>query len=140
VIDRQAPGAATALWWRALAMAALLSLAFCAPLLLPAGALASDLYATSTTDALISAFSVGAGGALSPIACSTGCETEDKLSEPQGIVASPNGRFVFVANSNGNGKVAGGVIEAFAIGSGGALSPIACPSDCDAGRLPWAWL
>lgn len=138
LIDRHARGAAAALRWRAPAIAALLSLAFCASLLLlPAGALASDLYATSATDASISAFSAGAGGTLSPIACTTGCETEDKLSEPQGIVASPNGRFVFVANSNGNGKVAGGVIEAFAVGSGGALSPIACPSDCDAGRLPW---
>ncbi len=119
-------------------MVALLSLALGIGLLLPTGALASYLYATSTSDASISAFSVGSGGALSPIACTTGCETEDALSEPEGIVASPNGRFVFVANSNGNGKVPGGVIEAFAVGAGGALSPIACPSDCDAGHLPWS--
>jgi DNA-binding beta-propeller fold protein YncE len=137
VADRMAPGTTAAFSWRALAMALLLCFALGAWLLRPAGALASDLYATSASDASVSAFSVGAGGALSPIACTTGCETEDKLSEPQGIVASPNGRFVFVANSNGNGIVAGGVIEAFAVGSGGALSPIACPSDCDAGNLPW---
>jgi 6-phosphogluconolactonase (cycloisomerase 2 family) len=105
-------------------------------LLLPAGALASDVYATSTSDASISAFSVGMSGALSPIACTTGCETENKLSEPEGIVASPNGRFVFVANSNGNGKVAGGIIEAFAVGAGGELSPIECHSGCSAGEQP----
>jgi 6-phosphogluconolactonase (cycloisomerase 2 family) len=137
VTDRLSPGARAAFPWRELAMAVLLSLALGAWLLMPAGAQASDLYATSTSDASISAFSVGAGGALSPIACTTGCETENKLSDPEGIVASPNGRFVFVANSNGNGKVPGGVIEAFAVQSGGELSPIACPSDCDAGRLPW---
>jgi 6-phosphogluconolactonase (cycloisomerase 2 family) len=138
VTDRGVPRATAALPERGLALAALLSLALGIALLLPTGALASYLYATSTSDASISAFSVGASGALSPIACTTGCETEDKLSEPQGIVASPNGRFVFVANSNGNGKVPGGVIEAFAVGAGGELSPIACPSDCDAGRLPWS--
>jgi 6-phosphogluconolactonase (cycloisomerase 2 family) len=132
------PRATAALPGRGLALAALLSLALGMGMLLPTGALASYVYATSTSDASISAFSVGASGALSPIACTTGCETEDKLSEPEGIVASPNGRFVFVANSNGNGKVPGGVIEAFAVGSGGELSPIACPSDCDAGRLPWS--
>jgi 6-phosphogluconolactonase (cycloisomerase 2 family) len=132
------PRATAASPWRGPTVVALLSLVLSVGLLLPTGALASYVYATSTSDASISAFSVGASGALSPIACTTGCETEDKLSEPQGIVASPNGRFVFVANSNGNGKVAGGVIEAFAVGSGGALSPIACPSNCDAGRLPWS--
>jgi 6-phosphogluconolactonase (cycloisomerase 2 family) len=138
VTDRGVPRATAALPGRGLALAALLSLVLGAGLLAPAGALASYLYATSASDASISAFSVGANGALSPIACTTGCETEDKLSEPQGIVASPDGRFVFVANSNGNGKVPGGAIEAFAVGSGGGLSPIACPSDCDAGHLPWS--
>ena len=120
------------------AACALLWLILCGALIFPVGARASYIYATSASDASISAFSVGAGGALSPIDCTTGCETEDKLSEPQGIVASPNGRFVFVANSNGNGKVPGGVIEAFAVGAGGELSPIACPSDCKAGNLPWS--
>jgi len=115
----------------------LLWLVLCGALIFPVGARASYIYATSASDASISAFSVGAGGALSLIDCTTGCETEDKLSEPQGIVASPNGLFVFVANSNGNGKVPGGVIEAFAVGAGGELSPIACPSDCKAGNLPW---
>jgi 6-phosphogluconolactonase (cycloisomerase 2 family) len=113
------------------------ALALGVALLLPAGAFASYVYATSTSDASISAFSVGAGGSLSPIACAAGCKVEYELSEPEGIVASPNGRFVFVANSNGTGKVAGGIIEAFAVQSGGELSPIACPSDCDAGLLPW---
>jgi len=117
---------------------ALCGVTICSALVFPAAAAASQVYATSTSEASISAFSIGAGGSLSPIACTTGCKTENALSEPEGIATSPNGQFVFVANANGNGKGEGGTIEAFAVAAGGELSPIACPSDCKTGDEPWA--
>ena len=95
------------------------------------------MYITSTSGASIAAFSIGAAGSISPITCTTGCTSEAELSEPEGIAASPNGRFVFVANSNGNGKVPGGTVQAYAVGPAGELSPIPCPSDCRAGGQPW---
>lgn len=117
----------------------LIWIALCAALIFPAGAAASQIYVTSRSDGSVSAFSIGAAGSLSPITCTTGCKTESPLSDPNGIAASPNGRFIFVAdsNGNGNGKAAGGTVQSFEIEPGGELSPIACPSDCKAGGEPW---
>ena len=103
---------------------------------MPADASASNMYVTSASLGSLSGFSIGSSGSLTPIVCGEGCDTESSISEPYGIAASPNGRFVYVANSNGNGKVAGGTIEPFAVGSDGGLSPMPCPTECKTGSFP----
>jgi DNA-binding beta-propeller fold protein YncE len=73
----------------------------------------------------VSAFSIGAGGALSPITCAReDCET---ASRPEGIAVSPEGDFLFTADA------AAGTISPFSIGLEGGLKPIECASpDCSA--------
>ena len=122
VADHMALGATAAFPWRALAMAVLISLVFCARLLLPAGALASDLYATSVAGGVIEAFAVGSGGALSPIACPSDC---DAGRLPWGLAVSPNGQFLYSADAESH------TVSPFSIAADGALSPIACGSECE---------
>lgn len=75
--------------------------------------------------AFVSVFSIGADGALSPIACAgQNCET---ASKPGGVAVSPEGKFLYAAASGA------GIISPFSIGLEGALSPIECGSDCKAG-------
>jgi DNA-binding beta-propeller fold protein YncE len=76
--------------------------------------------------AFVSVFSIGAGGTLSPVECAEqDCET---ASNPGGVAVSPEGEFLYAANSGA------GTISPFSIGLQGALNPIACMSlDCSAG-------
>jgi len=76
--------------------------------------------------AFVSVFSIGAGGALSPVACAEEeCET---ASNPGGVAVSPEGKFLYAANSGA------GTISPFSIGLEGSLNPIECMSpDCSTG-------
>ena len=64
----------------------------------------------------VSQYTVGAGGALSPMATPTVAAVG-----PAGIAVSPNGKSVYVSNS-GDG------ISQYTVGPGGALSPMATPT------------
>lgn len=90
------------------------------------------LYATTATSAIkpeggvVSAFSIGSDGRLTPVACSE-CETG---SRPRGITVSPDGQYLYVANRGPEPEHAAkgtGSVSAFQIGAQGALTPIACP-------------
>jgi DNA-binding beta-propeller fold protein YncE len=78
------------------------------------------LYTANNGSSSVSAFSIAAGGALSPVTCdpSTSCSA---MGPASGIAADPTGRYVYVAVPGG------GAIAPFAIGAGGTLGPIACP-------------
>lgn len=66
----------------------------------------------------VSAFQIGAQGALTPIACAESvCETGGELI---GATVSPNGEHLYVSNAES------GSLSAFAIGTDGALSPVEC--------------
>jgi 6-phosphogluconolactonase (cycloisomerase 2 family) len=124
VAVRRLPRAASALLW----------LVLCGALIFPVGAAANQVYVTNQSDESISAFSIGAGGSLSPIACTTGCKTE---VDPNGVAVSPSGRFVYVVNTGGEGgETVGGTISVFAVEPGGALSKIPCSSNCKTGVEP----
>ena len=117
------------------ATCALLWLVLCGALIFPVGASASQVYVTNESNESISAFSIGAGGSLSPIACTTGCRTE---AGPNGVAVSPSGRFVYVVNTGGEGgETVGGTISVFAVEPGGALSKIPCASNCKTGVEPF---
>jgi len=125
VAVRRLPRAASALLW----------LVLCGALIFPVGAAANQVYVTNQSNESISAFSIGAGGSLSPIACTTGCTTE---VDPNGVAVSPNGRFVYVANTGGEGgETVGGTISVFAVEPGGVLSKIPCSSNCKTGVEPF---
>jgi hypothetical protein len=70
----------------ALVLALSLVLALGSALALPTDARASQVYVTNESNESISAFSIGGGGALSPIACATGCKTE---AAPNGLRSAP---------------------------------------------------
>jgi DNA-binding beta-propeller fold protein YncE len=108
----------------------------CSALSFPAGASASQLYVSDHASNTVSAFTLGASGLLSPIACSgEGCENETN-PEPAGLAISPNGQFLFVANRGGKGSV--GSVSAFKVGAGGALSENGCTKakDCKTEKGP----
>jgi len=69
----------------------------------------------------VSEYSVGAGGALSPL----GTPTVAAGANPLGIAVSPNGQFAYVVNNNGTGS--GGVSQ-YTVGTGGALTPMTTPT------------
>lgn len=75
------------------------------------------LYVTNYGSNTISAFAGGADGniASTPVSCSA-CSNTSYFSAPTGVAVSPNGKYVYVANSASN------TVSAFTIGSGGALS------------------
>ncbi len=82
--------------WRPIALA-LVSIAA-----LPAVASAATVYVTRTSDNMVSQFHIGAGGALEPLdpaAVAAG-------AKPTGVVASPNGNSVYVAEA-GTGATVG---------------------------------
>jgi DNA-binding beta-propeller fold protein YncE len=107
----------------------LLWLALCASALaVPATASAAQLYVANGGLNLVSGFSIGAGGALSPIACSQeDCETG---TEPVTVAVSANGKFLFVANRSAS------TVESFSIGAGGALSEVGCAKHCTTAADP----
>jgi DNA-binding beta-propeller fold protein YncE len=90
---------------------------------------------SSSKPGVVQVFSIGSGGVLSPVACSTGCETSDG-SFPEAVAVDPTGRYLYTADDGDDS------VSAFAIGSGGALTPIVCSpaSNCQtlAGTTPQA--
>jgi|GEM_PF-564076 6-phosphogluconolactonase (cycloisomerase 2 family) len=107
----------------------LLWLALCAGALAgPATASAEQLYVANSGSNLVSGFTIGIGGALSPIACSQeDCETG---TEPVTVAVSPNGKFLFVANRGAS------TVETFAIGADGTLSEVGCAKHCTTAADP----
>ncbi len=78
----------------------------------------SFLYVANYGSASISAFAIVTGGALNSI----GTYTTD--TDPEGIAISPNGAYLYASTYN--------YVDAFSIGSTGALSPLS-PSDYSTG-------
>jgi 6-phosphogluconolactonase (cycloisomerase 2 family) len=81
------------------------------------------LYLTCSDTSQIYGFSIGSDGALtalprSPYAVST---------FPEGIITSPDGRFVYVASpapGAGNTPLGDGAVSGFSVGADGALTPV----------------
>ena len=69
----------------------------------------------------ISQYTVGAGGALQPMATPTVAAG----SGPWGVAVSPNGQYVYVTNDGTDGS---GGISQYTVGAGGALQPMATPT------------
>jgi len=74
---------------------------------------------TPSKPGIVQVFSIGSGGVLSPVACSTSCETGNG-SYPDAVAVDPSGHYVYTADSGTN------AVSAFSIGAGGALTPIPC--------------
>jgi 6-phosphogluconolactonase (cycloisomerase 2 family) len=98
-------------------------------LLMPALASASQVYVASGEG--VSPFSIGANGALVPIACSgTNCEAGSSVHS---VAVAPNGKFLYTTNYPNS-------VSPFSIQAGGALAPIACSgANCATGFQP-LWL
>lgn len=98
--------------------------ALCVLALMPVAASASDsVYVTNLFSAGaggVSQYTVGAGGALSPMASPTVAAG----NQPAAIAVSPGGKSVYVANE-GTDVLVG--ISQYTVGAGGALSPMAAP-------------
>ena len=71
------------------------------------------LYVTDSDDNMVSAYTIGSGGLLNPLAP----PTFTTGIAPHGIAATPNGSFLYVTNQ-------AFTISAYAVGSGGSLSPL----------------
>jgi DNA-binding beta-propeller fold protein YncE len=93
---------------------------------LPSVSPARQVYVANYTSATVAPFSIEAGGALTPIACPG--STCNPTGNPEGAVASPDGRYLYVAASD--------TISPFSIGADGSLTPIACGLNCNAGLAP----
>lgn len=88
---------------------------------LPASAGATDLYVSSQGQNTISVFSIGSGGALTPVACSTAnCSTSGGTEQ---LVITPDNRFMYTANAGATN------VSEFAIASGGSLGEL-CTTSC----------
>ncbi len=111
---------------RPLRVSVWLALLICSALSFPAGASASQLYVSDHASNTVSAFTIGAGGLLSPIECSGESCENGTGPEPAGLAISPNGEFLYVANRGGKETV-----SAFKIGAGGALSENKCSKNKD---------
>lgn len=95
-------------------------------LVLPAGASATELYASNHSTTTVTPFAIGADGSLTAIACGA-CTTG---SDPEGVAVSPNGRFLYTVNNSGS-------VSVFSIAAAGSLTPIACAStNCSVGLGP----
>lgn len=96
--------------------------------LLPASASATNVYVANGTNNLMSGFSIGSGGSLTPIACSgASCSSAGFL---EALTITPDNKFLYGADPDHN------VVDEFSIGSGGALSNL-CGSSCPAtGNTP----
>lgn len=68
----------------------------------------------------VSVYSVGSGGALSQVPGSPFAAGEG----PIGLAVSPDGKFLYVTNNDFLNNVTPSNISAYAIGAGGALSPL----------------
>jgi DNA-binding beta-propeller fold protein YncE len=112
--------------------AASVAIWFALAVLVPAGAGASGVYVTNSTSASVSVFGIGAGGALSPIACdfTTNCHTG---AGPVGVAVDPSASHLYVTNSNAAS------VSVFSIDAGGGLSPVACDPTtiCKTGSAPF---
>src|SRR5437667_4870966 len=79
----------------------------------------------------VSAFSIGATGALSPIACNppSNCSTG---TLPYGVAVGPSGDFLYTANS------VSGTVSPFTVNADDSLGPMTCSpaSNCSAGTTP----
>jgi 6-phosphogluconolactonase len=79
------------------------------------------LYASGQGNNTIQAFTIGADGTLTPVAGSPFSTGPSRIN-PMGMVADPDGRFLYVANFTGG---VGGSISAFTVDTNtGALTPI----------------
>jgi DNA-binding beta-propeller fold protein YncE len=69
----------------------------------------------------ISVFSVGASGALTPVACdpASNCATG---TNPQGVAVDPSGTHLYVTNAGSKN------VSVFSIGAGGTLTPLCDPA------------
>ena len=80
-----------------------------------------NLYVTNEGQGTVSAFTVGAGGALtpqgSPVSSGTGAG-----SQPEGVAISPEGQDLYVTNEGQ------GTVSTFAIGAGGTLTQQGTPT------------
>jgi DNA-binding beta-propeller fold protein YncE len=103
---------------RMIAMVFVLVAAAC---LVPAEAGAVPVVVSSANDGVVSVFSSGAGGALTPL-CNptTTCPTDGASSSPSAVAFSPDGRYVYVGNQDTNS------ISVYAVGSTGALTAVPC--------------
>jgi 6-phosphogluconolactonase (cycloisomerase 2 family) len=89
-------------------------------LLAPSAAWAgSTVYAANDDAGTISAFSVGAGGALTQIGTGTASGPSGS-AEAESVVVSPSGQYVYASNE-GTGAIPG-TVATFSIGAGGALT------------------
>ena len=84
----------------------------------------------------VSPYRIGSHGALTPIACtSSDCDTGVNPLEP---AITPNGKYLYVVNSNESAPK--GSVSIFSIASNGSLKPLSCSpsSHCKAGDFPLA--
>jgi DNA-binding beta-propeller fold protein YncE len=96
----------------------------------PAGVATSPngqfLYIANEGSNKVSAYSIGAQGKLSKIACEEACATGNK---PFGVAVATNSQFLYTTNLESN------TVSAFRIGEHGGLAPIEC-SGCATGSVP----
>lgn len=78
----------------------------------------------------VAIFSIGADGALTPVACpGTDCDTGGRF--PNAAVVSPDGQFLYVASGNPDS------LSVYRINADGTLTPVTCPAaDCTPGSNP----
>lgn len=109
---------------------ALLWLLLCCAMAFPAAASSEQLYVAGFGSHSVSGFSIGAEGALAPIECSEdNCELGAE-AKPATVAIGPGGKLLFVV-SRGSESV-----SSFSIGSGGALSKVACAKNCKTAEEP----
>jgi DNA-binding beta-propeller fold protein YncE len=101
-------------------------LPFAVALAIPGNAPASEVFVSNLDSDSVSVFTTTATGSLSPIPCpGTNCNTGQ---DPAGVAVSPNGQFLYVADSAFSGG-----ISPFRVNADGTLSPIACGTNCTFG-------
>ena len=106
-------------WWLALVGALAVWPAVLVPQIASAAGLSA--YVTNGISGNVSQLTVGAGGTLEPQATPTVAGGDG----PAAIAVSPNGEYVYIANSLADGS--GGVSQ-YVVGSGGTLAPMATPT------------
>jgi 6-phosphogluconolactonase (cycloisomerase 2 family) len=76
------------------------------------------LYVANSGTSDVTAFTIGAGGVLTPVSSTLGNPNPVSVggTTPNGITVSPSGQFLYVANSASND------VTAFSIGGGGVLT------------------
>jgi 6-phosphogluconolactonase len=96
-----------------------------------------SVYVTNTVSGLntVSQYTAAADGTLSPKSPATVPTSGDALAEPIGVAVSPDGRNVYVANSEADPTVSGNVAQ-YSAGADGTLSPKS-PATVPAGVDPY---